>query len=101
MACTQESGIRPASEGAVPEGRLRIEARRRRGAAIRARRKRLELTQIELAFAAQCLDSQVSRAERGRAGVADALVARMEAALAFFEGGAAPSCACCAGESAA
>lgn len=62
-----------------------IEARRQRGATMRARRKRLDITQADLADAARCLVSQVSIVERGRAGVSPPLVARMQAALDALE----------------
>lgn len=79
-----ETDGKPAAAG-KPDGLLRIEARQRRGAALRLRRRQLALTQVELARAARCVISQISMVERGRAGVSETVVQRIERALAEGE----------------
>jgi len=85
MTVLPQINDRPAPSGQPSARRLRIEARRRRGAAIRTQRIRLKLTQVKLALAVGCLSSQISKVEHGRAGVGAPLVARMEAMLDTIE----------------
>ncbi len=86
MATVEGGECRPVVEP-LPEGLLRIAARRRRAQVFRARRRALAVTQAVLAEAAGCLPSQVGLVERGRAGVGAAVLARIEAALARLERG--------------
>lgn len=56
------------------------------GQRIKSRREQLGILQVDLAFAAQCDPTQLSRIERGVRGVSDSLKPRLAKALQMDPG---------------